>query len=50
MMVRCRGVCVPNKEPAVYRMKKVLNAAPEGVDIILLGDLNVWLRDLRDKR
>ena len=38
----------PNDTPAVYSMEQALEAAPRVVKAILLGDINVWLRELQD--
>ena len=48
-MVRCRGICAPpNNVPAVIHMEQAQKAAPKGLEIILMGDLNVQPRDPRD--
>ena len=39
-----------NDNPDVHCMDQALKAAPKGVDVILLGDLVVRLRDRCDKR
>ena len=33
----------PNEEPAVHCIKQFLEEAPKGMEVILLGDLNVRL-------
>ena len=39
----------PNNVPAMYRVEQALKTVPKGLEIILMGDLNVRLRDPRDK-
>ena len=38
----------PNNVPTVYCIDQSLEAAPKGVDVILLGDINVRLREPHD--
>ena len=45
-----RAYVPPNDAPYVHRIKQALDEAPKGMDIILLGDLNIRLRELRDSR
>ena len=33
----------------MHRVEQALEAAPKGVEAILLGDINVWLVDPRDE-
>ena len=40
----------PNDVPAIRCIKQVLEEAPKGMEVILLGDLNVRLREKRDAR
>ena len=40
----------PNNAPDVYSMYQALRAATKGLEMILVGDLNVWLGDPSDKR
>ena len=40
----------PNDVPTVYCMDQALKSAPEGLEIILMGDLNVQLKEPSDKR
>ena len=40
----------PNKTPTVYHEDQDLESATRRVEVILLGDLNVRLRELRNKR
>ena len=40
------GVYIPpNNVPAVHRVEQVLRAAPNGLEMILMGNLNVCLGD-----
>ena len=39
----------PNNVPDVHRMDQALRAAPKGVEMILMGDLNVRLGDPCDE-
>ena len=43
-----RAYMPPNYVPNVYRVEQVLEAAPRGLEFILLGNLNLQLRELRD--
>ena len=36
--------------PAVHRVEQALEAAPKLMKVILLGDLNAWLREPQDAR
>ena len=38
-----------NDKPALNCVEQVLKAAEKGVEVIVLGELNVWLRDPRDE-
>ena len=40
----------PNNGPAVHCVEQALKSAPKGVEVILLGDNNVWMIDPRDER
>ena len=40
----------PNDRPSVHILEQVLQAALKGLDLILMGDLNVRLGDPCDKR
>ena len=39
----------PNDMSAMYRVDQALRAVPKGLDVILMGDLNVQMGDPRDK-
>ena len=39
----------PNNEQDVHHMEQVLKVSPKGVELIVLVELYVRLRDLRDK-
>ena len=39
----------PNNMPAMHSVEQELKAAPKGLEIILMGDLNMRLRDPRDE-
>ena len=49
-MVRSGVVCAPHDAPAVHRIKQELEVAPKIIEVILLGDLNVRLRETWDNR
>ena len=34
----------PNDAPIVYCVEQALEEAPKGVGVIMLGDINAWLR------
>ena len=38
----------PNDMSAMYRVDQALRAVPKGLDVILMGDLNVQIRDPHD--
>ena len=38
----------PNDAPAVYHIEQDLEAAPKGMEVILLGDVNARMREPRD--
>ena len=38
----------PNDAPAVYPMDQALEAAPRGLEVIIIGNLNMRLRGPRD--
>ena len=40
----------PNYKPAMHRVEQALKDAPKGIETIILGDLNVRLRDPCDGR
>ena len=40
----------PNDAPTVHRIKQALEEAPKGMEVILLGDLSVRLREPRDAK
>ena len=40
----------PNDNPDVHRMEQVPKAVPEGVEVIMLGELNFRMRDPHDER
>ena len=40
----------PNDDPLVHCVDQALKAAPKGVELILLGDLNARLREPCDER
>ena len=40
----------PNNRPSVHCVKQALQAAPKGLELILMGDLNAWLEKPREKR
>ena len=40
---------LPNDIPAVHCVDQALRAAPKGVEMILLGDLNARMGDPRDE-
>ena len=45
------GEYVPTHDASAdHRIKQMLEVAPKGIEIILLGDLNIRLRKLRDDR
>ena len=39
----------PNDRPIVHRMEQALKAAPMGLELILMGDLNARLGNLHDE-
>ena len=40
----------PNNRPSVHRVEQALQAAPAGLELILMGDLNAHLYNPHDKR
>ena len=40
----------PHDVPAVHHIKQVLEMVPKGMEVILLGDLNIRLREPREDR
>ena len=43
-----RAYVPANNAPAVYRVEQVLEAAPRGVEVIIIEDLNVRLQEPRN--
>ena len=39
----------PTNRPSLYRMEQALQAAPKGLELILMGDLNAQLGNPRDE-
>ena len=40
----------PNDVPTVHHIKQALGEAPNGMELFLLGDLNLRLRELQETR